>query len=181
MIVTSDERDLLLDTGGGLRQAQWFFDDEPFLVCNADILSNINLKKLYETHVENERRFQTMATFAVQQRDTSRYMLFNETMTLHGWLNTKTKAIRLARPHARDLSMYSFSCFQVLSPRVFEPLNEIQKSVFSMIDVYLQLAARYPFDSVKGYCHPNDAWCDVGNPAAIAEAEKIIASLTIIQ
>jgi NDP-sugar pyrophosphorylase family protein len=177
-IVTSDERDLLLDTGGGLRQAQWFFDDRPFLICNADILGNIDLKKLYETHLQNEQQHQTIATFAIQQRDTSRYMLFDQDLTLHGWLNTNTKAIRLARGGAATLSMYSFSCFQVLSPRIFADLNAMKPNVFSMIDVYLHLAERYKNPAVKGYFHPNDAWCDVGKPESIAEAEKLLPLLT---
>lgn len=169
-IVTSDERELLLDTGGGLQEASWFFDDDkPFLVCNADILSNIDLKKLYQAHLNTP---EAIATFAVQQRDTSRYMLFDDNMILHGWLNTHTKAVKLPRIGATRLSMYSFSCFQVLSPEVLRLMPP--KKVFSMIDIYLHLC---PSRVVCGYLHTADLWCDVGKPEALTEAAHLVEQL----
>jgi NDP-sugar pyrophosphorylase family protein len=169
-IVTSDERELLLDTGGGLQEAAWFFDDnKPFLVGNADILSNIDLKKLYQAHLNDP---EALATFAVQQRETSRYMLFDDKMTLHGWLNTKTKAVKTPRLGATHLAMYSFSCFQVLSPEVLRLMPN--KKVFSMIDIYLHLC---PSRTVRGYLHPADLWCDVGKPEALTEAAALVQQL----
>lgn len=169
-IVASDERELLLDTGGGLQEASWFFDDnKPFLVCNADILSNIDLKKLYHAHLNNKN---AIATFAVQQRETSRYMLFDDNMILHGWLNTKTKEIKTPRLGATRLAMYSFSCFQVLSPEVLRLMPS--KKVFSMIDLYLHLC---PSHNVRAYPHHADLWCDVGKPEALTEAQQLVQQL----
>src|SRR5664280_1226211 len=86
-IEVSDERNLLLDTGGGIRRAAWFFDDEkPFLVHNVDILSNVDLKELYQQHL----RSNSLATLVVSKRDTFRYLLFNDDNRLCGWINEKT-------------------------------------------------------------------------------------------
>ena len=165
-IVTSDERDQLLDTGGGLKKAQWFFDDgKPFLCCNVDIISNIDLQKLYDTHVKGE----AIATFAVQQRETSRYMLFDQEEILYGWMNTKTKEVKISRRGLKRLQMFSFSCFQILDPSIFSLAP--QEEVFSMIDLYLKVSA---YHKVKAYPHLNDLWLDVGKPEAIPEADKIL-------
>jgi NDP-sugar pyrophosphorylase family protein len=164
-ITTSDERSLLLDTGGGLKHAHWFFKDDtqPFICCNADILSSIDIGKLYAAHQASN----AIATFAIQQRDTSRYMLFDQQNQLRGWMNTKSKEIKISKQGAENLKMYSFSCFQVLSPQVFKHMPK--ESVFSMIDLYLKLSKRH---SVQGYFHPNDQWMDVGKPEAVIEAGK---------
>ena len=93
-IVTSHETERPLETGGGLKKAAWFFNDgQPFIVCNADILSDIDLKKMYEMHCKSD----AISTFAIQKRDTSRYMLHDTEGVLCGWLNTKTKAVRMGR------------------------------------------------------------------------------------
>ncbi|MDR2853752.1 MAG: NTP transferase domain-containing protein, partial [Prevotellaceae bacterium] len=83
-IEISDERDILLNTGGGIRKTQWFFNDNaPFLVHNVDILSNIDLRNLYDNHLKNS----ALATLAVSERATQRYFLFDTQNTLHGWTN----------------------------------------------------------------------------------------------
>ena len=93
-----------------MKKARWFFnDDKPFFICNADILSNIDLRKMYAAHLENN----AIATYAIQKRDTTRYMLHNTEGSLCGWLNTKTKTVRMGRM-AADLEMCSFSCFHVV-------------------------------------------------------------------
>jgi len=163
-VVLSHEVEKPLETGGGLKKAAWFFDDgQPFLVCNADILSNIDLQKLVAYHQNSS----ALATFAIQQRDTSRYMLHGPDGRLGGWLNVKTKAVKISRA-VPELGMYSFSCFHVISPAIFAtaPLEDY----FSMIDWYLKIAATYP---IMGYRHDNDLWCDVGKPEALAEAAQI--------
>ncbi|MGB1243748.1 MAG: sugar phosphate nucleotidyltransferase, partial [Chitinophagales bacterium] len=94
-IQISDESDLLLETGGGLQKAKHFLcsDDEPFLVHNVDILSDINLKALYQSHLEGS----PLATLVVRNRKTSRYLLFDETNRLCGWKNVKTGEVRMMR------------------------------------------------------------------------------------
>lgn len=163
-IELSHEVERPLETGGGLKKAGWFFEDEgPFLVCNADILSNIDLSKLYQAHVASG----ALATYAVQQRDTSRYMLHDLDMQLCGWMNTKTKAVRISRM-ASQMSMYSFSCFHVIQPAIFATAPE--QEYFSMIDWYLQLANTH---TIMGYRHDDDLWCDVGKPETLSEAAEV--------
>ncbi len=94
-IAISDEREALLETGGGLKKAAWFFDDEkPFLVCNTDVLTNLDLQKFYQKHLESG----ALATLAVRNRPSSRSFLFDETMRLTGWQNTKTGETRWSKP-----------------------------------------------------------------------------------
>jgi len=167
-IELSHEAERPLETGGGLKKAAWFFDDnQPFIVCNADILSNIDLKKMYDHHCTTD----AMATYAIQQRDTSRYMLHDTDLRLGGWMNTKTKTVKISRA-AAELGMYSFSCFHVINPAIFETAPE--EDYFSMIDWYLKIAHNH---AVMGYRHDDDLWCDVGKPETLIEAEGIVAQL----
>ena len=94
-IEISDEREMLLDTGGGIRKAAEFFNDgKPFLIHNVDILSNANLKALYEKHIASDN----IATLLVKDRETSRYLLFNEEQRLQGWMNVKTGEVKSPIP-----------------------------------------------------------------------------------
>ena len=166
-IELSHEVEKLLETGGGLKKAVWFFDDgQPFFVCNADILSNIDLLKLYQTHCESD----ALATYAIQQRDTSRYMLHDAEGRLCGWMNAKTKVVKVVR--AAEMQMYSFSGFHVINPAIFATAP--QETYFSMIDWYLQLANNH---RIMGYRHDGDLWCDVGKPETLAEAESMVQEL----
>jgi NDP-sugar pyrophosphorylase family protein len=169
-IVTSHEVEKPLETGGGLKKAAWFFDDDkPFFICNADILSNINLKKMYDAHVASE----AMATYAIQMRDTSRYMLHNTEGVMCGWMNIKTKTVRMGR-HAENLGMFSFSCFHVVNPAIFKTTPS--EEFFTIIEWYLNICNQH---KVMGYRHDDDLWCDIGSPQTLAEAENIIDALTI--
>ena len=133
-IEVSDERNLLLDTGGGIRKAAWFFDDEkPFLVHNVDILSNVDLKVLYHQHL----RTNSLATLVVSKRDTFRYLLFDDNLRLSGWINEKTgetKPINL-----KKIELYNklaFAGIQVLSPKVFDLMKNLEPK-FPIMDFYL--------------------------------------------
>ena len=169
-IEVSHEGGKPLETGGGLKKARWFFDDDkPFFICNADILSNIDLPKMYAAHLEND----AIATYAIQKRDTSRYMLHNTEGALCGWMNLKTKTLRMGRM-AADLEMCSFSCFHVVSPRFFETTPD--GDFFSMIDWYLAICGKH---NVMGWRHDADIWCDVGKPETLLEAEEIVDKLWI--
>lgn len=167
-IVTSYEVEKPLETGGGLKKAAWFFDDaQPFFVCNADILSDIDLSKMYATHCASD----ALATYAVQQRTTSRYMLHDTEGVLCGWMNAATKRVRMGRM-ATELSMYSFSCFHVIHPAIFETVPS--EDFFSMIDWYLKICGAH---KILGYRHDDDVWCDVGKPETLEEAAHIIDKL----
>jgi NDP-sugar pyrophosphorylase family protein len=164
-IVLSDEREKLLETGGGLKKAQWFFDDKkPFLVCNTDILCDINIAELQAQHFEN----QSIATLAVQKRTTSRYLLFDEKNNLSGWLNTKSGEVKLSRNDAKKLQMLAFSSFQILETKIFDYLPE-DKDVFSTINLFLTVSEK---EIIKGY-ETNAKWLDVGTPHNVAQAEEL--------
>ncbi len=164
-IVISDEREKILETGGGLKKAQWFFDDKkPFLVCNTDILCDINITELQAQHSRN----QSIATLAVQKRTTSRYLLFDEKNNLSGWLNTKSGEVKLSRNDARKLQMQAFSSFQILETKIFDYLPKEQE-VFSTIDLFLSVSEK---ETIKGY-ETTAKWLDVGTPQNIAQAEEL--------
>lgn len=168
-IAISDESSLLLDTGGGLKKAQWFFEDgQPFLVCNADVLTNMDLAKFYQHHARSGR----IATLAVRQRPTSRYFLFDENMRLKGWQNAKTAEIKYCTtagmPGDQALSPWAFSGIHAVSPTIFHYMP--QDGPFSIVDTYLQIAASEP---VVGYPHNDDQWLDVGRPETLELATKL--------
>lgn len=164
-ISLSHEVEQPLETGGGLKNAAWFFekDTTPFIVCNADILCEIDLKAMYEAHLKSE----ALATYAIQQRDTSRYMLHDTEGVMCGWMNSKIKQIKIGR-QASALGMFSFSCYHVISPRIFDYTPEA--NFFSIIDWYLGICGK---EKIMGFRHDDDVWCDVGKPEALAEAAAV--------
>lgn len=183
-ILISDETDLLLDTGGGLLNAKDFFvnDREPFLVCNADIFTNINIDKLLHQHRENN----ALATLAVRKRKSSRYLLFDDDGILFGWENTKTEQFIIPRKSPKKfiqnehgeavlvqhpLHEFAFSGYHIIEPQIF---NHITKSgVFSMTDWYLDLCKN---NIIKNYIHNNDVWIDIGTIEKVQEANQIYIS-----
>jgi len=161
-IFISDETNQLLDTGGGLRKAAWFFnDDQPFLVYNVDILTDLDLGILYQNHLESG----ALATLAVRNRPSQRYLLFDNENNLCGWQNIKTGETIYAREYGSALQNLAFSGIHVISPEIFK--HFISEEVFSLIDLYLQLAGDYP---IKGYRHDETRWIDVGKPESLAKA-----------
>jgi MurNAc alpha-1-phosphate uridylyltransferase len=163
-ITFSDERGQLLETGGGLKKARPFFKlDEPFITINVDILTNLHLDKLIQFHTQND----ALISFAVTERNTSRYFLFDEGMRLCGWENKKTgeKRISIQKP---NLLQKAYSCVVIFEPEIFSLMK--QEGKFSLVDVYLELAAKH---KILGYDHTGDKLVDVGKPDAVAVAEKL--------
>ena len=150
----SDETDFLLDTGGGLKFAEPLFGDaRHILLHNVDILSNIDLNKLIDSHIASG----AMATLAVRQRKTSRYLIFDRsTMRLCGWENTKTDEKRMEVPCTDGISL-GFSGIHIVRRDILDHIPAGQK--ISMTPLYLDLAAKYP---IYGYLHQKDEWMDVG-------------------
>lgn len=169
-IEVSDERDLLLDTGGGVRKAAWFFDDgEPFLIHNVDILSNADLGELYRQHLATD----SLATLVVSQRDTFRYLLFDEQLRLNGWINEKTgetKPAGLQRTAAHQ--KLAFSGIQMMSPAVFDLMAGYEPK-FPIMDFYLTHAAT---QRISGFIPSDYKMLDVGKLNVIDEAESFVAS-----
>ncbi len=159
----SDESDQLLDTGGGLKKAAWFFDDNnPFLAYNVDVLSDLPIATMLAYHKQSE----SLATLAVRNRSTSRYLLFDDNSRLCGWENIKTgeKIISNPKEHYKQLA---FSGIQIIEPEIFNLITEEGK--FSIIDVYLRLAKEH---KITGYRHDDSYWLDAGRVENIAEAER---------
>jgi len=162
----SDESDLLLETGGGLKKAASFFDDgKPFLVHNTDIISDIDLKKMYQYHCDSNG----LATLAIRQRKTSRYLMFNEKDELAGWVNTKTGQRKISRTGASRVTLKAFSGIQIIDPALFSFFPD--EKVFSIIDVYLKAASS---NTIMAYAHDDGQWLDVGKPEQLKLAEQFV-------
>jgi NDP-sugar pyrophosphorylase family protein len=158
-ITVSDERDDLLDTGGGLKKASWFFDDgHPFIVRNVDVISDLDLHGLMEDH----QRTDALATLAIRNRETFRYFLFDHDQQLCGWTNLKTGEKIVSRKSTEDLKMLAFSGIQALSPEIFDLITEEGK--FSLTDMYLRLSSN---QKIIGFIDTSDVWKDVGKIEAI--------------
>ncbi len=164
-IKISDERDQLLDTGGAILKARPILgESEPFLVYNVDILSSIDLNELSRYHSSRGG----LATMAVRDRMTDRYMVFNPEMILSGWRNTKTGEEKLAR-NSIQLQNYAFSGIQIVEPKIFSLITEVGK--FSVIQLYLRLAGQH---NIYGFFDQSSLWMDLGKPEQLAEAEKMM-------
>ncbi len=163
-IIISDERDELLETGGGLRKAADFLMEDDFLVHNVDILTDIDLHKMVHHHKRNN----ALATLATRQRDTSRYLLFDEQQVLHGWTNVKAGIVRQKRVTENDLFFRAFSGIHVISPQLFKLFT--RKGKFSIIDTYLDCAKEH---FIQEFRHDDGVWLDVGKPESLREAEGL--------
>ena len=185
-IAVSDERDMLLETGGGLRKAKSLLlgigsresenNDEPILICNVDILSNIDLPTLLQAYNPEE-----MGVVVVSPRDTQRYLLFDETNRLCGWTNIATGEVRPASlassPNSLIASRLAFSGMQVLNPRIFDVMDKVvaeKGEKFSLIDLYLSIAEK---EILRAFIPENYRMMDVGKIAQLSEAESFAASL----
>ena len=165
-ISISDERELLLDTGGGIKKAEWFFNDgQPFLVHNVDIISSVDLKDLYQYHLDT----QAMATLACKERPASRYFLFDQQQQLCGWENQQTGAQKMAVPISEDeVRRMAFSGIHVIRPELLRQIRQI--GAFSVIDAYLQLAVSNPIN----YFDIGEADCiDVGKSEALQQISPL--------
>jgi NDP-sugar pyrophosphorylase family protein len=165
-ITISDERDELLETGGGLLKAKEFFTHwERFITCNADVLTDLDIDKLVTFH--NEKK--ALLSFGVTQRKTSRYLLFDENDRLCGWRNATKQEDRISI-HRSGYFEKAYSCVVVFEYKIFKLMEEKGfTGKFSLIDVYLSLAAEHP---IYGYDHTGDRFVDVGKPDSIATAES---------
>ena len=167
-ITISDETDKLLDTGGGLKKAKLFFDDNsPFLVYNVDIISNLDLKKLYTFHTETL----AIATLVVRKRESGRYLLFNSKNILCGWRNAKSGETKLIRSDKLQYE-FAFSGIQVLDPEILSLMPD--DNVFSLIDLYLNVGSKH---NISAFIDDESYWLDVGNPENLKAAESIIKNL----
>jgi NDP-sugar pyrophosphorylase family protein len=183
-IEISREDDQLLDTGGGLKKAAWFFQenpsradssrdhsilaDKPFLLHNVDVISTIDLAAMLQFHTEH----QALATLAVQSRDSGRQLLFNKQLQLSGRRVKGHPPLATGHsplPESTTLSALhplAFSGIHIISPRLLPLLTET--GPFSIIDSYLRLASQG--EKIVAFRHDNSYWRDLGKPADLAQA-----------
>lgn len=166
-ITISDETAEVLETGGGLKKAAWYFSkEESFVVMNADILTDLKLDVMIAKHQQDK----PLATLAISERNTSRYFLFNELGHLKGWRNVNTgeeKPVAISLRIA-NLKQMAFSGIHVIQSSIFPLIHREGK--FSMVDVYLDLCNEHV---ISGYDHTGAILVDVGKPESILKAEQI--------
>jgi NDP-sugar pyrophosphorylase family protein len=155
--------DTLLDTGGGLKKAGWFFgrDAEPFLLHNVDVISTIDFKEMLHFHNNN----QGLATLAVKDRPTSRYLLFDEHQELCGRRLVRQQKLEIARPSQHRVEL-AFAGVHVISTRLIPLLAG--KGAFSIIDSYLDLAGRS--EKILGFRADSYDWRDLGTVESLRMA-----------
>ncbi|MDE1191600.1 MAG: nucleotidyltransferase family protein [Arachidicoccus sp.] len=163
-ITISDETGEVLETGGGLKKAEWYFKEEKdFLLMNADVLTDINLHQFIETH----RIQENLATLAVSERKSSRYFLFDEKNLLCGWENINTGEKRITRK-TETYTPFAFSGIHCINSKIFPLIKKEGK--FSIVDTYLELSSRYDIDC---YNHTGNKFIDVGKPDTLEQAGNI--------
>ncbi len=169
-IEISREDALLRDTGGGLKKAAWFFQqtkgdasiEAPFILHNVDVLSNIDLGRMRQAHIQN----QALATLAVQDRETSRFLLFDAHQQLCGRRASRTQpttAVPEQQPEA-----LAFCGIHIISPRLLSTMME--DGAFSIIDAYLRLAAEG--EKIQAFRADEYYWRDLGKPDSVAQAAE---------
>ncbi|MCK9401835.1 MAG: sugar phosphate nucleotidyltransferase [Chitinophagaceae bacterium] len=165
-ITISDETDAVLETGGGLQKASWYFEGEAdFVVMNVDILTDMDLSAM----IRQQRQLHSLATLAVSDRNTSRYFLFDKEAVLSGWRNVINGEEKIVR-NADILIQKAFSGIQVINSSLLSLIKEEGK--FSMVAVYLDLAKDH---IILSYDHTGTHMIDVGKPESILKAEAIFA------
>ncbi|WP_294082261.1 nucleotidyltransferase family protein [Proteiniphilum sp. UBA5384] len=192
----SDEREKLLDTGGGIKKTAPFFNDnKPFLVHNVDILSNIDLRKLYDTCTQSNflgpqlqsgqyRLDETdihsiqnnpIAALVCSERKTSRYLLFDNDNRLKGWINEKTGEIKSPFPYfdPRHYRKLAFAGIQILHPDIFQYMPNLPDR-FSIIDFYLSICNK---ENIDYYIPGNLKIIDVGKIDSLQEAIQFLDQL----
>ena len=176
MRIEISREEVLLDTGGGLKKASWFFlepgaeSDEPFVLHNVDVISTIDLGRMARLHNEQN----ALATLAVQDRNTARPLLSDEQGQLCGRRladpaerEGKPMKEEVVRP-APNLRAFAFCGIHVLSPRIFARLHE--EGAFPIVPAYLRLAAQG--EKLVAFRADQYSWRDLGRPENIAQADR---------
>jgi NDP-sugar pyrophosphorylase family protein len=168
MRIDVSREDVLLDTGGGLKKAAYFFlrnsaSDEPFILHNVDVISTIDLRRMTQLHIENR----ALATLAVQERETARYLLFDEHSELCGRKSGQDGKTELVR-QSPEMRALAFSGIHVISPRLFSLMTE--DGAFSILTPYLRLAARG--EKILAFRSDEYQWRDLGRLDDVMRADQ---------
>lgn len=173
----SDETAQLLETGGGIKKAAPLFKaDEPILIHNVDILSNVDLSKLYTlAAVEEEGKAKADAVVLVSNRVTKRYLLFDDDMNLVGWTNVETGEVKSPYPQldVAKCQRFAFAGIHVVSPRLFKLMDAFSDK-FGIIDFYLSICATH---HVRGYVKTDLKLMDIGKLDTLHQAEAFLSEL----
>ena len=160
-IEISDEKNELLETGGGLVFAKKYLENEEnFLIMNADILTDLNITEFIKFHLSH----QNVATLAVSDRVSSRKLMFNEDMILKGWVNKTTGETKLSEFN-KNFKELAFSGIHCVNSSIFDKIKRTGK--FSIMEEYLDLMFE---NHIQGFQH-NAKLIDVGRPESVIEAE----------
>ncbi len=163
-VTISDERNEVLETGGGIKKAGWFLEKtENCVVMNADILTDMPLNEMIDSHI----RTMSIATLATSNRTSSRYLLFNSSGQLCGWRNDKTGERKIPFDFGNFIDK-AFSGIQVLNREIFELIRNEGK--FSMIDVYLDICQNNRIDS---FDHSSFKLLDIGTTEKLEQAAQM--------
>ncbi len=155
----------LLNTGGGLKKAAWFFEDgQPFLVHNVDVLTDLDYELLLDKHISTD----ALATLAVRQRKTDRYFLFDEQMHLCGWESVSEGQKKRVRPNTAS-KRYSFMGIHILSPDIFKYFPK--QGAFSIVQTYLDIAQKGL--NINAFDASSARWLDVGRIEHLEQAAHI--------
>ncbi len=169
MRIEVSREEVLLDTGGGLKKAAYFFLEDsnrcekPFILHNVDVISAIDLRRIVQFHTEN----QALATLAVQDRETSRYLLFDEQLQLCGRRSGRDQKTEFVRS-SQQVRALAFSGIHVISPRLFAMM--IEQGIFSIITSYLRLAAHG--EKILAFRADEYYWRDLGRPDNVMQAAQ---------
>ncbi len=162
-ITVSDERKLLLETGGGLFKVRHFFDRNPFLLYNADIVTDLDLAALSGFHKKNRG----LATMAVRMRPGNRFFLIDRKGVLHGWCNKATGEQIISGRVTEELTEIAFSGIHIVNPEIF---NYMEEGIYSMTTLYLQLASDH---KIYTFRHDGGYWFDIGTPENLEQIRGI--------
>lgn len=163
-IIISDESDLLLDTGGGIKQALKYFDDSPVLIHNVDVFSNLDLREFYNYHLTDD----AVASLCVSKRISSRYLLFNYQNILCGWQDVKKNEKVIVREDD-ILDQFAFNGIHIINPDLIKLFPD--EKVFSVIKAYLELAKT---EDIQAYIANDINWIDVGKTENLKTAEELL-------
>ena len=176
MGIEISREEILLDTGGGLKKAAYFFREDsaerPFILHNVDVISTIDLEKMVRSHSDS----QALATLAVQDREASRYLLFDQQLQLCGRrAGRNSKAEVVGSPE--KVQKLAFSGIHVISPRFLGMM--IEEGVFSIISAYLRLAGQN--EKILGFRANEYYWRDLGKPENVKQAARDLEQKILVQ
>lgn len=166
-ISVSDERDMLLENAGGLYKARKFFNDDPFLFYNVDIVTNLDLNAMFRYYEAKGG----LAVSAVRHRPDKKYFLIDEPGRLRGWCNVETGEKLVPGNYSGELSLIANSSVHIISPEIFKYMHE---GIYSLVTLYLELLAD---NEIWTFLHDDGYWIDIGTQEDLRMAREVLSSL----